>query len=319
MRRSGLFAAGILAVIAVGGCATGGSAPAGPAAVLAPQTKAEPPVPLPNQEGSLKFAVFGDFRTASRQQYQLAGQMEKLHRTFLFELVILTGDNLYGSERPQDFVNKFEIPYKPLLDRKVKFYASLGNHDDRNQRYYKHFDMEEKQYYSFKAPKQAVRFFALETTYPEPEQIAWLEAELKRSGEAWKIMFFHHPLYSSGGRHGSDYRLREALEPLLGQHDVSVVFAGHDHFYERIKPQKGIAHFVVGSAGKLAPGDLDDRSPLTAKGFDTDYAFLVAEVVGDQMYFNAITRSGQIVDAGIILRRQPAAAPSGAASETRAR
>ncbi|MBI4487171.1 MAG: metallophosphoesterase [Acidobacteria bacterium] len=170
-----------------------------------------------------------------------------------------------------------------------------------------------------RSTKQDVRFFALESTYPDPEQIAWLEAELKRSGEAWKIMFFHHPLYSSGGRHGSDYRLREALEPLLVQYDVSVVFCGHDHFCERIKPQKGIAQFVVGSAGKLAPGDLDDRSPLTARGFDTDYAFLVAEVVGDQMYFNAVSRRGEIVDSGIILQHQPAAAASGAASETHAR
>ena len=114
--------------------------------------------------------------------------------------------------------------------------------------------MDGKLYYSFKAPKQDVRFFALETTYPEPEQIKWLEEELKQSSEDWKIMFFHHPLYSSGGRHGSDLRLREALEPLFVQHNVSVVFAGHDHFYERVKPQKGITHFVVGSAGSSAPG-----------------------------------------------------------------
>jgi 3',5'-cyclic AMP phosphodiesterase CpdA len=92
----------------------------------------------------------------------------------------------------------------------------------------------------------------LESTYLAPEQIEWVEKELKGSGEDWKIMFFHHPLYSSGGRHGSDVALREALEPLFTQYNVSVVFTGHDHFYERIKPQKGIAHFVVGSAGKLA-------------------------------------------------------------------
>lgn len=134
-----------------------------------------------------------------------------------------------------------------------------------------------------------------------------LERELKGSGEDWKVVFMHHPLYSSGGRHGSDIQLRETLEPLLMPYNVSVVFAGHDHFYERVKPQKGIAHFVIGSGGKLAVGDLDDRSPLTAKGFDTDYAFLAAEVIDDQMYFNTISRAGQIVDSGIILRQQPVA------------
>jgi predicted MPP superfamily phosphohydrolase len=305
MRAHRLFIAANLAFVLATACTTGIVPPAGPAIVVAPDTKAEPPFPLPNEDGSLRFAVFGDFGTASQWQYELADRMFKLHQKFPFELVLLAGDNLYGSERPQDFERKFEIPYKPLLDEDVKFYAALGNHDDRNQRFYKHFNMEGKQYYSFKAPKQNVRFFALESTYPEPEQIEWIEKELKGSGEDWKIAFLHHPLYSSGGRHGSDVALREALEPLFTQYNVSVVFAGHDHFYERIKPQKGIAHFVVGSGGKLAIGDIDRRSPLTAKGFDTDYAFLVAEIIDDHLYFNTISRAGQIVDSGMIVRRQP--------------
>ena len=162
------------------------------------------------------------------------------------------------------------MPYKPLLDAGVKFYASLGNHDAREQRYYKLFNMDGKLYYTFKAPKQSVRFFALESTYLDPEQIAWLEKELKDSNEDWKIPFFHHPLYSSGDRHGSDTRLREVLEPLFVKYSVSVVLTGHDHFYERIKPQKGIVYFVVGSGGQLRKGNIDKGSGLTAAGNDTD-------------------------------------------------
>jgi 3',5'-cyclic AMP phosphodiesterase CpdA len=280
---------------------------AGPTAVYAPDPKSEPPVKMPNAEGSLKFAMFGDFGTATRWQFETGDQMAKTHKEFPFELVLLAGDNLYGASRPQEYENRFEQPYKALLDAGVKFYAALGNHDDRNQRFYEPFNMAGKQYYSFKAPKQDVRFFALESTYPEPEQIQWFENELKGSGEDWKIVYMHHPLYSSGGRHGSDHALREVLEPLLLKYNVSVVLTGHDHFYERIKPQKGIVHFVVGSAGKLAPGDIDRNSPLTARGFDTDYAFLIAEILGDQMTFNAITRTGGVMDSGIIVRRQIAA------------
>ena len=304
IRRSALVSLTVASLTCA--CATASETPpAGPAAVVAPQSKAEPPVSLPNKEGTLKFAVLGDFGSATKQQYQLAEQMDKLQQKFPYELVILVGDNLYGSERPRDFEHKFEIPYKPLLDRKVKFYAALGNHDDRNQRFYKPFNMEDKLYYSFKGPKQSVKFFALESTYPEPDQIKWVEEELKGSTEAWKIPYFHHPLYSSGGRHGSDLRLRETLEPLFVQHNVSVVFTGHDHFYERTKPQKGIVYFVAGSGGMLRAGDLDEQSPITAKGFDTDYAFVVGEIDGDQLYFNAVARNGQIVDSGVILRRQP--------------
>ena len=144
----------------------------------------------------------------------------------------------------------------------------------------------------------------LESTYPEPEQIEWLENELKASTSKWKIPVFHHPLYSSGDRHGSDLRLREVLEPLFLKYNVSVVLTGHDHFYERTKPQKGIVYFVVGSGGQLRAGNIDASTGLTARGFDTDLAFMAAEIDGDTMHFNVVSRRGQIVDSGAIQRRQ---------------
>ena len=94
----------------------------------------------------------------------------------------------------------------------------------------------------------------------------WFEDELKKSTSNWKIPFFHHPLYSSGERHGSDIRLRQVIEPMLLANDVTVVFTGHDHFYERTKPQNGITYFVVGSGGKLRAGNIDTNSGITARG-----------------------------------------------------
>ena len=263
----------------------------------------QPEVALPNKSGSFKFAVLGDFGTGSREQYELAARMKDVYDRFKYELVILVGDNLYGSERPQDFVKKFEKPYKPLLDAGVKFYASLGNHDAREQKSYKLFNMGDKLYYTFD-PKKDIRFFALESTYMEPEQVAWFEKEISASGAKWKMPYFHHPLYSSGERHGSDTRLRDAIEPLLLKNGVTVVFTGHDHFYERTKPQKGITYFVVGSGGKLRAGNIDRNSGITARGFDTDLAFLAVEIDGDVMNFQAISRTGAIIDSGVIQRRQ---------------
>jgi predicted MPP superfamily phosphohydrolase len=275
----------------------------GPTRLEAQQSPTVPLVPLPNRNGSFKFAVLGDFGTGSKEQYQLAEQMVALHGRFKYDLVVLVGDNLYGSERPQDFQKKFELPYKPLLDAGVKFYASLGNHDAREQRYYKLFNMDGKLYYTF-TPSPDVSFFMFESTYPTPEQIEWLETQLKASSSKWKIAVFHHPLYSSGDRHGSDLRLREALEPLFVKYNVSVVLNGHDHFYERVKPQKEIAYFVVGSGGQLRAGNIDRGSGITAKGFDTDQAFMAAEIIGDEIYFNAISRAGQTVDSGVLTRRK---------------
>src|SRR5687767_12718759 len=116
--------------LALGTGAVSGTAEAQQAAARAP-APAMAIAPLPNRPGSLKFGVMGDFGTGQRSQYEMAAQMARLHRSFRYDLVVLTGDNLYGSERPQDFRKKFELPYKALLDAGVKFYASLGNHDAR--------------------------------------------------------------------------------------------------------------------------------------------------------------------------------------------
>ena len=311
VRHTHLLSALALALLLTGCQSLGGGELATVTTVPAPS--GAPPMALPNVQDSLKFCVLGDFGTGSRQQYQLAARMAELHKTFPFEMCALVGDNLYGRQRSQDFQRKFEIPYKPLLDANVKFYASLGNHDAREQRFYKLFNMEGKLYYSFKAPKQDVRFFALETTYPEPEQIKWLEEELKKSGEKWKIAYFHHPLYSSAGRHGSDLQLRQTLEPLFTKYRVNVVFTGHDHIYERIKPQNGIAYFVAGSGGQLRTGDGRRPAPFSDYIVDSSRVFMVAEISGDRMVFNAVNQLGTIVDSGVVVRQElsSAAATSG--------
>ena len=260
-------------------------------------------LPLPNKDDSLKFAVIGDNGTGDKPEYDLAAQMESWHQRFPFTFVLMVGDNLYGSERPQDFQNKFELPYKALLDEGVKFYASLGNHDSREQRYYKPFNMDGKLYYSFKGPKQDVRFFALESTYMDDEQLKWIQNELKSSKEKWKICFFHHPLYSSARTHGSELKLRAVLEPLFITYDVSVVLNGQDHVYERIKPQNGIQYFVTGSGGQLRDGDLRKGSPLTAKGDDTSQSFMMMEINGDDLWYTAVDKSGKVIDSGTMTRR----------------
>jgi predicted MPP superfamily phosphohydrolase len=262
------------------------------------------PVALPNKPNSLHFAVIGDNGTGEKPEYEVGAQMLNWYNRFPFAIVLMMGDNIYGSDRPQDFVQKFEAPYKALLDKGVKFYASLGNHDSREQRYYKLFNMDGKLYYSFKAPTEDVRFFALESTYMDPDQVKWLEDELKKSSEKWKIAFFHHPFYSSALTHGSQVKLRATLEPLFIQYNVSVVLNGHDHTYERIRPQSGIQYFVEGSSGQLRSGDLRKGSPLTAAGNDTEQAFMLMEIDGDTLTFNAITKSGAIIDSGVMTPRK---------------
>src|SRR5262245_54818359 len=293
----------VLAFVLAAGCA---SAPPSSSALPAQRATQPPPaassqpaseVTPPRDKDSVRFAIIGDSGTGTRSQYEVGAQMIKARQIFPFEFVIMLGDNIYGTERPQDFAQKFEKPYEGLLSQKIPFYAALGNHDDPTQRYYKPFNMNGERFYSF--TKGDARFFVLDSNYMDQPQLKWLEQELSRANDRWKIAYFHHPLYSSGGRHGSETDLRTQVEPLFLKYGIDIVFAGHEHFYERIKPQNGIYYFTVGGSAKLASGDIR-RTPLTAAGFDRDYSFMLAELDKDDMQFQVVSRIGQRVDSGTL-------------------
>jgi len=255
---------------------------------------------LPMKNGSVKFAVIGDTGTGDKHQLAVAKQLAATRARFPFGFVIMVGDNIYGGNSARDYDRKFAIPYKPLLDDDIKFYAALGNHDDPSERYYKPFNMNGERYYTFK-PADGVRFFALDSNYMDGKQLKWLDDQLATSGSEWKIAFFHHPPYSSGETHGSNETLRTQLEPRFVKAGVNVVLTGHEHFYERIKPQKGIAYFITGSSAKLREGNIT-QTELTAKGFDAGYTFMVVEIVGNDLYYQAITDTGKTVDSGRVQR-----------------
>ena len=262
---------------------------------------------LPLRGDAVHFAVIGDSGTGGRQQYEVAQRMAEFHERYPFDFVLMLGDNMYGGEEPEDFDEKFTRPYQALLARGVTFYAALGNHDLAAQELpFEPFHMGGKRYYTFtKGPAQ---FFALDSNYMDPEQLDWLARALEKSVAPWKICFFHHPIYSSGRRHGSEVDLRLLVEPLFVRAGVNVVFAGHEHLYERMKPQQGIHYFTSGGAGKLSRNDFASGRPaadaLRAAGYDQDRHFMLIEIAGDTLYFQAISRTGRTVDSGTIYRAE---------------
>ena len=313
--RSGIFI--LLSCFALAGCTAGNdraidrtsngeSVPASTRlsfvsqSVPSAQTTSELPVKLPLKPKSVRFAVIGDSGTGQSPQFDVAREMEAYRRIVNFTFVIMLGDNIYGGHSPRDFVKKFEDPYRPLLDAGVKFYASLGNHDSPSERQYNLFNMGGERYYSFK--KNDVAFFVLDSSYMDPGQLNWLETQLRESNAAWKICYFHHPLYSDGKFHGPDLDLRSVLTPLFQKYHVNVVFSGHEHVYERLKPQDDIYYFVLGNSGQLRFHNLKPSSEMEV-GFDTDRDFMLVEVDGDDLYFQTITESGATVDSGVLHRQ----------------
>ena len=264
---------------------------------------------LPVNQGSIRFAVIGDSGRGDRWQQEVADQMVAWRARFPFTFVLMLGDNIYGTSTPHDYELKFERPYKALLDAGVVFRAAIGNHDDSAEIHYEPFNMQGQRYYTFRENERRLsgltgagaRFFVLDSRSFDPRQLDWLRDQLAESGTAWKICYFHHPLYTSGRYRAGARSLRLVLEPILVNGDVDVVLAGHEHLYERLLPQHGISYFISGGAGSLRKGDLMP-STVHAKGFDQDYLFMLMEVTGTELYFQAISRTGATVDAGVITR-----------------
>jgi calcineurin-like phosphoesterase family protein len=257
---------------------------------------------LPGIAGSTRFALIGDSGTGDSAQKDVADAMLRYFtdaRPFAF--VLMLGDNLYDD----DYQREFSVPYQGLLERGVLFYAALGNHDKDLQQHYKPFHMMDRAYYAF--TEGNVRFVALNSNHPaDRAQLSWFDGAFGDTGTKWRISFFHHPLYSSG-THGSQSReiIRPALEPALVRNRVDVVFSGHDHLYERIAPQQGIRYFVSGGGGRNLYGF--HRSAFDEAG-SSEHHFMVVEIAGDRLFFEAISPQGRTLDCGVFWRTADAAA-----------
>jgi hypothetical protein len=257
---------------------------------------------LPGIAGSTRFALIGDSGSGDSAQKEVADAMLRYFtdaRPFTF--VLMLGDNLYDD----DYQREFSVPYQGLLERGVLFHAALGNHDKDLQQHYKPFHMMDRAYYAF--TEGNARFVALNSNHPaDRAQLSWFDGAFGDTGTKWRISFFHHPLYSSG-THGSQSReiIRPALEPALLRNKVDVVFSGHDHLYERIAPQQGIRYFVSGGGGRNLYGF--HRSAFDEAG-SSEHHFMVVEIAGDRLFFEAISPQGRTLDCGVFWRTADAAA-----------
>jgi predicted MPP superfamily phosphohydrolase len=253
----------------------------------------------------IRFPVLGDWGTGDSDEYGIARQMYSWHQREPFDFVIAAGDNIYPNGSGRYFSKHFEQPFAGLLRDRVKFHAVLGNHDVEDGRMdqlrYPLFNMGGRNYYTLNHGDGLLEVFMLDSTDFDRVQLGWVEQRLKGSTARWKVVVLHHPLYSSGKKHGSDHNLRRILEPLFTRYGVNAVFSGHDHIYERTRPQKGIQYFVTGAGGKTRRGGVDLKSPIRARSYDEDNHFMLIEAEHDRMNFLTISETGGVIDRGVIM------------------
>lgn len=247
----------------------------------------------------LRFISVADTGTGTQDQYAVAKAMTRYHSQNPFDLAILAGDNIYNNGEIEKISEVFERPYQRLLQQGVKFHACLGNHDIRtangeHQVRYPGFNMQGR-YYTFR--REPVQFFALDTNVNADwkTQLVWLEKELSRSNATWKVVFGHHPVYTSG-LYGVNQTFIQTLTPLFQKYHVQLYINGHDHDYERTRPINSTTYLICGAGAATRPVF---RSTWTEHSV-SQLSFAGFEVYGDRMVISGIDTNNRVFDQGII-------------------
>lgn len=255
-------------------------------------------IDIPPAAPHARFAVIGDAGTADEHQLSVARQMLAEYQRKPFPFVLTVGDNTYQGCKNR-LKDVFEIPYAELLQRGVKFYATLGNHDEdcaEQQIAYPMFNMNGKRYYSFMPSGDLVEFFAVDTTLvvtrKAPEQFDWLERALRESKAVWKIAFFHHPPYSPATKHGDDKDIALRIVPLLERYGVRVVLTGHEHVLAKLLTRNGVDYFVCGASAKMRSNGLRDDYPGVEYAEDEFRGFFMVELTAESFDYSVISDTG---------------------------
>lgn len=242
----------------------------------------------------VRFVVFGDsgggpLQSAVRDEMQ----------SFPFDLMLHVGDLAYGSGTLEQLESQFFDVYEELLAT-VPVFPTTGNHDygtGDGAPFRQVFSLPDngvagraERWYSFDWGD--VHFVALDTELVGPEQRRWLEEDLERNVLPWTVVYLHRPPYSSGD-HGSSGGVRSVFGPVFEAHGVDVVFAGHDHHYERVRPIGGVSYIVTGGGGRSTRGV--GRSSFTAFGEDVLH-FVYVEATEERMVLHAIDATGREFD-----------------------
>jgi hypothetical protein len=263
-----------------------------------------------------RFVAIGDTGSASPAQGRVADQMWQWREKNPFNLVLMLGDNIYGTTElthggdPKLFPKKFDKYYKRFQDAGVVFHASVGNHDMQTNHAQGEIDDQARfgilgpdGYYKISTPdsfnvkgKHLADFFAINSELKGEKfdaQVKWLADELPKSNAVWKFVFLHHPLYTVHGQHAPALVLRAAIEKSLHDNHVQFVLGGHNHFYSRMKPVDGMMQLISGGGGRHLAFPFNDKCAALSM---RTWQFLGVEVYPDRVRFISIDHLGKTID-----------------------
>jgi len=248
---------------------------------------------------SVRLAVAGDVGTGGANEWSTAAAIDRMEELSEFDALILLGDNVYPEGEPRELQRTVFDPFAGVLDGPTQLLAVLGNHDVRSGNGDAHAEAIGMPARWYATEMADVIILSLDSIRPDdPDQLRWLEETLAMTSAKWKVAALHHPPYSAG-YHGSARNVRAAFTPIFERYGVQLVLSGHDHDYQRSKPQQGVTYVVSGGAARLSAAN---SAEFTAAAWST-YHFVELAVWDDRLEVRAIDQSGSAFDQATILAK----------------
>lgn len=272
----------------------------------------KPGASIPEQPGSWKFSAIGDYGSGSQALNDVTDNIARSNP----KLVLTLGDNVYWNGTEKDFQKRWDPPnYFGDIRKNFPVMPALGNHDlasdPTGAPYFKRFpELKNARYYMFN--KGGVHFVALnsnESLAPGSPQYKWLEKDLAKAKDDWKVVYFHHPMYSAYRQQKTP--LKEHLGPLMAKYGVNLLLTGHEHNYTRTKAlnDAGTVEIISGGGGHTLYPFTEKQGPIVAYR-DVEFGHVNFEVTKDKLIGRYVVRDGSVRDTFVIEKETAPSAPS---------
>jgi predicted phosphodiesterase len=261
----------------------------------------------PASATSLKFFAFGDTRDGPGIQNQIDGKIisaytaDPAFQTFILSVGDLVND---GDNETMWTAQLFDQSYKNIRAAlaNLSFLPVMGNHENSGVLFKKYFPMPfvAGRYWSFDyGPAHVVMLDQFIPYEVGSTQYNWLKNDLAGSSKTWKFIVLHEPGWSAAGGHLNNATVQSAIQPLAVKYGVSIVFAGHTHYYARAVVN-GVQHLTVGGGGAPLYSPVPGQ-PYVVK-ISQSYSFIEIAIDGNTLTGTALKSDGSVIETFSITR-----------------
>jgi hypothetical protein len=270
-------------------------------------------LPLPEEEDSFFFVVFGDRTGGPASGVEVLSDAVQDVNLLEPDLVMTVGDLVQGYNMTDEWMDQMR-EFKGIMDGlKCPWFPVAGNHDiywrgpdkpegEHEASYEMHFG---PLWYAFE--HKDCWFVVLysdegnpvtgeksinkpDTQTMSPQQLQWLKDTMQKTKEAKHVfVFLHHPRWI-GGNYGDDWE--KVHRVLADAGNVTAVFGGHIHYMRHDGVRDGIEYVTLATVGGVQSGIVPSAGYLHQYHIVTvrpDHIALSSLPVGELMDVRAIT------------------------------